>query len=125
MARILYVEDSEDNAYMLSRRLQRRGFEVCIARDGEEGVAMAIAEHPDLILMDLGLPRLDGWETTKRLKQLTETRATPVIAVSSHALSGDRAEALAAGCDDYDTKPIEVYRVLAKIHALLPTDQRP
>ena len=120
MVKILYVEDNEDNLFMLTRRLRRRGFEVCVARDGEEGVAMAERENPDLILMDLALPVIDGWEATRKLKASPRTRAIPVIAVSSHAMSGDRETALAAGCDDYDTKPIEFERLLEKIRLLLP-----
>ena len=120
MAKILYVEDDDDNAYMMTRRLSRRGFEVVVARDGEDALARAAAEAPDLVLMDLGLPGIDGWEATRRLKANPATRALPVIAVSSHAMKGDREKALEAGCDDYDTKPIEFARLLDKIRALLP-----
>src|SRR5262245_51480000 len=120
MAKILYVEDNDDNVYMLSARLRRRGFEVIVAADGEQGVAVARAEAPALILMDLGLPVLDGWEAARRLKAAPETRAIPIIALSAHAMPGDRERAIAAGCDDFDSKPIEFGRLLAKIRALLP-----
>jgi CheY-like chemotaxis protein len=120
MPKILYVEDNEDNVYMLVRRLQRHGFEVVVASDGEQGVAMARSEHPDLILMDLNMPVLDGWEATRQLKEAPETRAIPVIALSAHAMSGDRERALEAGCDDYDTKPIRMDSLMAKIRTLLP-----
>lgn len=115
MATILYIEDNEDNLYMLSRRLRRRGFDVLSARDGESGIAKAREVLPDLILMDLVLPVMDGWEATRRLKSSPDTKAIPVIAVSSHAMSGDRDEALAAGCDDYHTKPIDFERLVAAI----------
>jgi two-component system, cell cycle response regulator DivK len=120
MTKILYVEDNEDNVYMLTRRLERAGFEVVVASDGEQGVAVARAERPDLILMDLSLPVVDGWEATRRLKSSEETRAIPVIALSAHAMPGDREKALEAGCDDYDPKPISMQSLLAKIRALLP-----
>jgi two-component system cell cycle response regulator DivK len=120
MTRILYIEDNEDNIYMLARRLERRGFEVIAAPNGAQGVAMAHSERPALILMDLRLPVLDGWEATRRLKAQAATRDIPVIALSAHAMAGDRDAALAAGCDDFDTKPIEFTRLLAKIEALLP-----
>jgi two-component system cell cycle response regulator DivK len=119
MAKILYVEDNEDNLYMLSNRLTRRGYEVVLARDGAEGIAMAGSEAPALILMDLSLPVIDGWEATRRLKAEALTRNIPVIALSAHAMPGDREQAIAAGCDDYDTKPIELPRLLEKIAALL------
>jgi two-component system, cell cycle response regulator DivK len=119
MATILYVEDNEDNVYMLVRRLRRHGFEVIIAGDGAQGVEAARRERPDLVLMDLGLPVLDGWEATRRLKQAVETRAIPVIALSAHAMAGERERALQAGCDDYDTKPVDLDRLLAKIRAQL------
>jgi len=119
MTKILYVEDNDDNVYMLRGRLTRAGFEVAVATDGQEGVRMAALEAPDLIVMDLSLPVLDGWEATRRLKGAPETRAIPVIALSAHAMEGDRAKALAAGCDDYDIKPVEFPRLLAKIRALL------
>jgi len=120
MARILYVEDNEDNVYMLTRRLRRNGHQVIVAGDGEAGVAMARAEAPALILMDLSLPVLDGWEATRRLKAMPETRDIPVIALSAHVMEGDREKALAAGCDDYDVKPVDLPRLLGKILALLP-----
>jgi two-component system, cell cycle response regulator DivK len=119
MVKILYVEDNEDNLYMLSNRLQRRGYEVISARDGEQGIAMAATEVPALILMDLSLPVIDGWEATRRLKAQAQTQNIPVIALSAHAMAGDREKALAAGCDDYDTKPVELPRLLEKIAALL------
>jgi CheY-like chemotaxis protein len=120
MAKILYVEDNDDNVYMLTARLRRRGFEVIVASDGEQGVALACAEAPALILMDLGLPILDGWEATRRLKAAHETRSIPIIALSAHAMASDRERAIAAGCDDFDSKPIEFGRLLDKIRALLP-----
>jgi two-component system cell cycle response regulator DivK len=116
---ILYVEDNEDNVYMLARRLRRHGFEVMVARDGAQGVEAARRERPDLVLMDLGLPVLDGWEATRRLKGAAETRAIPVVALSAHAMAGDRERALEAGCDDYDTKPVDLDRLLSKIRAQL------
>jgi two-component system cell cycle response regulator DivK len=119
MTRILYIEDNEDNVYMLARRLERKGFDVIAAADGEQGVAMAQSTRPDLILMDLRLPVLDGWRATRRLKAEVETRGIPVIALSAHAMAGDRNAALAAGCDDFDTKPIDFARLLTKIEALL------
>ena len=120
MTRILYVEDNEDNIYMLRRRLERKGIEVIVAGDGEEGIAAALSERPDLILMDLSLPVIDGWEAARRLKSSPETRAIPIIALSAHAMTGDRERALAAGCDDYDTKPVDLRGLMAKIEALLP-----
>lgn len=119
MTRILLVEDNEMNRDMLGRRLQRRGYEVIIATDGAEGVAKAQADAPDLILMDMSLPVLDGWEATRRLKAAPETRLIPVIALTAHAMSGDRDKAIEAGCDDFDTKPVEFDRLLTKIEALL------
>jgi two-component system, cell cycle response regulator DivK len=119
MAKILLVEDKEMNRDMLSRRLQRRGYEVIIAVDGGEGVALARSETPDLILMDMSLPVLNGWEATKQLKAAAETQRIPVIALTAHAMATDRDKALNAGCDDYDTKPIELPRLLGKIEALL------
>lgn len=124
MPKILYVEDNEDNVYMLSRRLRQQGFEVVVAGDGEQGVAMAASETPDLIVMDLGLPTLDGWEATRRLKAAPETKHIPVIALSAHAMQGDREKALAAGCDDYDTKPVNFPRLLEKIQAILAKEPR-
>lgn len=120
MTKILYVEDNEDNVFMLTRRLRKRGYEVIVAGDGEEGVARANEEQPGLIIMDLSLPVLDGWEATRRLKADPATRNIPVIALSAHAMPGDAEKALAAGCDDYDTKPVEMQRLLSKISALLP-----
>jgi two-component system cell cycle response regulator DivK len=119
MTKILYVEDNDDNVYMLSGRLTRAGFEVAVATDGEQGVAMAASEAPDLILMDLSLPVLDGWEATRRLKGAPATQPIPIIALSAHAMEGDRAKAIAAGCDDYDTKPVDLARLLEKIRTLL------
>lgn len=122
MATILLVEDNELNRDMLSRRLQRKGYEVLIAVDGLEGVAKARSEAPDLILMDMRLPALDGWEATRRIKAAPETQSIPVIALTAHAMAGDREQALAAGCDDYDSKPVEFARLLDKIQAFLNED---
>ena len=119
MTKILYVEDNDDNVYMLRGRLTRAGFEVAVATDGAQGVAMAASEAPDLIVMDLSLPVLDGWEATRRLKGAPATRPIPIIALSAHAMAGDRAKAIAAGCDDYDTKPVDFPRLLGKIRTLL------
>jgi CheY-like chemotaxis protein len=119
MSKLLLVEDNEMNRDMLSRRLARRGYEVVIAVDGESGLALAGSEAPDLILMDMSLPVLDGWEATRRLKTAPATRHIPVIALTAHAMSSDRDKALEAGCDDYDTKPVELERLLGKIEALL------
>jgi CheY-like chemotaxis protein len=119
MAKILLVEDNEMNRDMLSRRLQRRGFEVLIAVDGAQGIEMTQTQAPDLVLMDMSLPVVDGWEATRRLKSEEATRKIPVIALTAHAMAGDRDKALEAGCDDYDTKPIELPRLLEKIDALL------
>ena len=119
MAKILLVEDNEMNRDMLSRRLVRRGYEVVVAVDGREGVAKARAEAPALVLMDMSLPVLDGWEATRELRADPTTRSIPVIALTAHAMSGEREKALAAGCDDFDTKPIELERLLGKIEALL------
>ena len=119
MPKILIVEDNEENRDSLSRRLQRRGFEVCLAPDGKAGVAAALAEKPDLILMDMNMPELDGWEATRQVKAQEGTEDTPVIALTAHALSGDRERALAAGCADYHTKPVEFPKLLAQIEALL------
>jgi CheY-like chemotaxis protein len=120
MPTILYVEDNEDNVYMLVRRLRRHGFEVIVAADGARGVEAARRERPDLVLMDLSLPVLDGWEATRQLKDAPETRPIPVIALSAHAMAGERERALAAGCNDFDTKPVDLDRLLAKIRAHLP-----
>lgn len=118
--RILYVEDNEDNIYVIKSRLGRAGFTVLIATDGEQGVSMAAAERPDLILMDMRLPVMDGWEATRRIKAQPETRDIPIIALTAHAMTGDREKALEAGCDDFDTKPVEMPRLLEKVRALLP-----
>ncbi len=119
MAKILLVEDNEMNRDMLSRRLTKRGFEVAIAIDGAEGVEKTRLESPDLILMDMSLPVLDGWEATRQIKSDEKLATIPVIALTAHAMSGDREKALEAGCDDYDTKPIEFQRLLGKIEELL------
>jgi two-component system cell cycle response regulator DivK len=119
MPKILLVEDNEMNRDMLSRRLERRGYEVVIAVDGQQGVDMARVEKPDLVLMDMSLPVLDGWEATRRLKAEADTRGVPIIALTAHAMAGDREKAMEAGCDDYDTKPIELPRLLGKIEELL------
>ena len=119
MVKILLVEDNEMNRDMLSRRLLRKGFEVVMAVDGGQAVSMAESEHPDLILMDMSLPVIDGWEATRRVKAAKATAHIPIIALTAHAMSGDREKALGAGCDDYDTKPIEMPRLLEKIDALL------
>ncbi len=119
MTKILLVEDNEMNRDMLSRRLARRGYQVVIALDDEQGVAMARSEAPDLILMDMSLPVLDGWEAARQLKATPETRAIPIIALTAHAMVGDREKAIEAGCNDYDTKPIEFPRLLGKIDAVL------
>ncbi|GAB4207530.1 MAG: response regulator [Roseiflexaceae bacterium] len=119
MARILLVEDNEMNRDMLSRRLERRGHELLIATDGQQGLELARNGAPDLVLMDMSLPVLDGWEATRQLKADPQTSAIPVIALTAHAMSGDREKAMEAGCDDYDTKPIELPRLLEKIQALL------
>lgn len=119
MAKILLVEDNEMNRDMLSRRLEKKGFEVAVAVDGESGVEMALSESPDLILMDISLPGINGEEATRLIKLREETRAIPIIALTAHAMAGDREKALEAGCDDYDSKPVELPRLLAKIQALL------
>jgi CheY-like chemotaxis protein len=119
MSRILLIEDNELNRDMLSRRLVRKGYEVLLAEDGAAGVAMAGTERPDLVLMDVSLPVMDGWEATRRLKAAAETRTIPIIALTAHAMSTDRLKALEAGCDDYETKPIELDRLLAKMTRLL------
>jgi len=116
--KVLYVEDNDDNIFMLRNRLRRAGYEVVVAMDGVQGVAAAVAEKPDLILMDLSLPQLDGWEATRRIKATPETKHIPVIALTSHAMMGDHEKALAAGCDDFDTKPVELPRLLKKIRSL-------
>ncbi len=119
MAKILLVEDNEMNRDMLSRRLVKRGYEVVIAVEGEQGVALARTDSPDLVLMDMSLPVLDGWEATRRLKSDPATRQIPIIALTAHAMAGDREKARAAGCDDFDTKPVELPRLLSKIEGLL------
>ncbi|MBW4656036.1 MAG: response regulator [Kaiparowitsia implicata GSE-PSE-MK54-09C] len=119
MPKILLVEDNEMNRDMLSRRLERRGMEVLIAIDGAQGVEMATAEQPDLILMDMSLPVLDGWAATRQLKANDTTQAIPIIALTAHAMAGDQEKCMDAGCNDYDTKPVEFARLLSKIQALL------
>jgi CheY-like chemotaxis protein len=119
MPKILLVEDNEMNRDMLSRRLLRKGYEIVMATDGAQAIAMAQSEAPALILMDISLPVFDGWEATRRLKAAPETKTIPVIALTAHAMAGDREKSLEAGCDDYDTKPIELERLLAKMEALL------
>jgi CheY-like chemotaxis protein len=119
MPKILLIEDNEMNRDMLSRRLLRGGYEVIIAEDGARGLAMATSDRPDLILMDMSLPVIDGWEATRRIKAMPELRKIPIIALTAHAMATDRDKALEAGCDDYDTKPIELQRLLGKIETLL------
>lgn len=119
MSKILLVEDNEMNRDMLSRRLERKGFEVIIATDGEQAVNKAVVDMPDLILMDMSLPVLDGWEATRKIKSVTETSSIPIIGLSAHAMAGDREKGLASGCNDYDTKPVEFERLLGKINALI------
>lgn len=119
MPKILLVEDNEMNRDILSRRLERKGYLVTLAVDGAEGVAMARSQAPDLILMDMSLPVLDGWEATRQLKEAPETGSIPVIALTAHAMAGDREKAMQVGCDDYDSKPIELPRLLEKMDALL------
>jgi two-component system cell cycle response regulator DivK len=119
MKKILLVEDNEMNRDMLSRRLVRNGYEVLLAVDGEQAVNVAAADMPDLVLMDMSLPVIDGWEATRRIKAAAPTAHIPVIALTAHAMAGDREKAMAAGCDDYDTKPIELARLIGKIEALL------
>ncbi|MGI8810056.1 MAG: response regulator [Acidimicrobiales bacterium] len=122
MTRILLVEDNEMNRDMLMRRLRRKGYDVVIAVDGGEGVAMATSAAPDIILLDMSLPVLDGWEVARRLKAASDTRSVPIIALTAHAMAGDRERAVEAGCDDYDTKPIDLPRLLEKVEALLAHD---
>ncbi len=119
MPKILVVEDNEMNRDMLSRRLERRGYQVIVSVDGDTGISMARSETPDLVLMDMSLPELEGWEATRRLKAAPETQFIPVIALTAHAMSGDREKALDAGCDDYDTKPVDFPRLISKIESLL------
>jgi two-component system, cell cycle response regulator DivK len=125
MAKILYVEDNDDNVFVMRGRLTRLGFAVVVATDGEQGVAMAETEAPDLILMDLRLPGIDGWEATRRLKAAPATKAIPVIALSAHAMAGDREKALAAGCDEYDTKPVDFPKLLERIQTILARVRKP
>ncbi len=125
MAKILIVEDNELNRDMLSRRLERRGFDVVIGTDGQQGVDMAASERPALILMDMSLPVVDGWEATRRIKADPATQSIPIIALTAHAMSGDREKAIEAGCDDYDTKPVELDRLLTKINSFLEADAHP
>jgi two-component system, cell cycle response regulator DivK len=125
VTKILLVEDNEMNRDMLSRRLQKNGYQVVIAVDGEEGLSKARSETPALILMDMSLPGIDGWEVTRRLKAAAQTQKIPVIALTAHAMSDDREKALAAGCDDFDTKPVELPRLLSKIQALLARGATP
>jgi CheY-like chemotaxis protein len=120
MAKILYVEDNEDNIFMLTNRLERKGYEIIVAKDGAQGVKMTRSESPNLILMDLGLPVLDGWEAIRQLKTASETSAIPIIALTAHAMAADRERAFDAGCDDFDTKPVDLPRLLQKIQRLLP-----
>lgn len=122
MTRILLVEDNEMNRDMLARRLRRKNFEIIIAVDGQEGLDLVYSEKPDLILMDLSLPKIDGWEAIRRLKADEETQAIPIIALTAHAMEGDREKALKAGSNDYDSKPIDLKRLLDKINLLLPTN---
>ena len=124
MLKILLVEDNEMNRDMLSRRLARRGFEVLVAVDGQQGVESALREQPDLVLMDMSLPVIDGWTATSTIKNDAQTAHIPVIALTAHAMSGDREKALAAGCDDYDIKPVDLVRLLDKMNALLTTDRQ-
>lgn len=119
MAKILLVEDNEMNRDMLSRRLMKKGYELVMAMDGEQAIELAQTEIPDLILMDISLPGVDGWETTRRLKAKPDTQAIPIIALTAHAMAGDREKCLEAGCDDYDTKPVEFPRLLEKIQGFL------
>jgi CheY-like chemotaxis protein len=119
MAKILLVEDNEMNRDMLSRRLLKKGYDLVMAVDGEQAIELAGTESPDLILMDISLPGLDGWEATRRLKAMPATQAIPIIALTAHAMAGDREKCLEAGCDDYDTKPVEFARLLGKIEGLL------
>jgi two-component system, cell cycle response regulator DivK len=119
MTKILLVEDNEMNRDMLSRRLERKGFSIVTALDGEQGLALAASELPDLILMDMSLPIIDGWEATRRLKAAEATAGIPIIALTAHAFSDDRDKATAAGCDDFDTKPVELPRLLEKMNRLL------
>jgi two-component system cell cycle response regulator DivK len=120
--KILYVEDNDDNVYMLKNRLSRAGFTVIVATDGAQGVAMATSERPDLVLMDLSLPVVDGWEATRQIKANPATKHIPVVAITANAMTGDKEKAMAAGCDDFDTKPVDMPRLLGKIKALTPQE---
>ena len=120
MVRIVYVEDNEDNVFMLTKRLKRKGYDVVVATDGAQGIETVRRENPALVLMDLGLPVLDGWEAIRQLKSASETSDIPIIALSAHAMAPDRKRAFDAGCDDFDTKPVDMPRLLEKIEALLP-----
>ncbi len=122
MTRILYIEDNEDNIFMLTNRLKRKGYEILVARDGAQGVEMTHRESPNLVLMDLGLPVMDGWQAISQLKSAPETSTIPIIALSAHAMAPDRERAFAAGCDDFDTKPVDLPRLLGKIESLLPKE---
>ena len=123
--KVLYVEDNDDNVYVVTKRLTRAGFTVLVATDGEQGVAMAATERPHLILMDLSLPVLDGWEAVRRIKAAPPSRHIPVIALTAHAMPGDREKAIAAGCDDFETKPVDLPRLVEKIRALVPSPSAP
>lgn len=123
--KVLYVEDNDDNVYVVKNRLTRAGFTVLIATDGEQGVAMADTERPQLILMDLSLPVLDGWEAVRRIKAAPQSRHIPVIALTAHAMPGDREKAMAAGCDDFETKPVDLNRLVEKMRALVPAPSAP
>jgi len=124
MPKILLVEDNEMNRDMLSRRLVRNGYDVTIAVDGQQGIDMAASEQPDIILMDMSLPVIDGWEATRRVRANDTTRKIPIIALTAHAMAGDREKAIEAGCDDYDTKPVEITRLLGKVAALLKSETK-
>jgi two-component system cell cycle response regulator DivK len=125
MPKILLIEDNPQNRDALSRRLERRGYQVVLANDGEQGVAMARSESPDVILMDMNLPVLDGWEATRMIRTTAETQSLPIIALTAHAMSGDRQKTIEAGCDDYHTKPVELPRLLAQIEAILKNRANP
>lgn len=124
MAKILLVEDNDMNRDMLSRRLERKGFEVSVAVDGNQAITIALSEIPDLIIMDMSLPVLDGWEATRKLKSTEDTKDIPIVGLSAHAMAGDREKGLSVGCDDYDTKPVEFNRLMRKINALLGATQK-
>jgi CheY-like chemotaxis protein len=124
MSRILLVEDNDMNSDMLSRRLERKGYQVISALNGLEGIQLALSEQPDIILMDMGLPLLDGWQATQQLKQTPQTRSIPILSLTAHAMMGDRKRALEAGCDEYETKPVNLPRLLTKIETLLAKNKR-